>query len=435
MNILYLTWCIFVRVHVICSSRFTDNGNFPPGVGVEDAMEDLQQKLYILEQKRTAGRKYYSLVGATETAEGGEHDEGAEGVGAEGAGGKGAAAAADDDDARAKGKGPANKDKAGAEGVEPSEESGVGPAEGGAGGVPAITEGPAGDEGGEGRRPAGGGAGGAGHPDLEADDVRVYGSRPEGWLHPASLVFAMYGRPSTRQDGDLKMEACGGGWLSRKRKAQEARSRGKGGGSVVDGASSSDTDVNGSAAYPRALGMVAGGEKPRSRAKARKEVKRNRLASESLALQREALECLKNPAESEQHAGLVACLQTITEVFVRKQAHDVEAAGFAREAEARAKRAEARALSKQKTDVLYTYLKVLQERGDEEQAQKVAKTLIDHLNTIIAIPIDPPAPAYFPAEHIVLSAPHVLPGVSKEGGASADDGGGSGEGPCVGNIE
>lgn len=400
-------------------------------------MEDLQQKLYILEQKRTAGKKYYSLVGATETAEGGQQDEGAEGGGTEGAGGKGGAgAAADDDEARAKGKGPANKDKAGAEGVEPSGESGVGPAEGGAGGVPAITEGPAGDEGGEGRRLAGGsGGGGAGHPDLEADDVRVYGSRPEGWLHPASLVFAMYGRPSTRQDVDLKMEACSG-WLSRKRKAQGAPSSGKGGGSVVDGASSSDTDVNGgSAAYPRALGIVAGGEKPRSRAKARKEVKRNRLASESLALQREALECLKNPAESEQHAGLVACLQTITEVFVRKQAHDVEAAGFAREAEARAKRAEARALSKQKTDVLYTYLKVLQERGDEEQAQKVAKTLIDHLNTIIAIPIDPPAPAFFPAEHIALSAPRVLPGVSKKGGASADHGGGSGEGPCVGNIE
>ena len=404
-----------------------DSGKFPPGLGVADAMEDLQQKLYILEQKRTAGRKYYSLVGATETAEGGEHDEGAEGVGAEAASGKGAA---DNDEPRAKGKGPASKDTAAAAGkemAEPTEESGARMAEG-AGGVPAITEVTPGDEGGEGRRAESGG-----HPDLDGDDARVYGSRPEGWLHPASLVFAMYGRPSTRQDGDLKMEACGGS-LDRKRRAQEAPLGGRAGGSVVDGASSSDTDVNGRTAYPRTLGMGAGGEKPRSRAKARKEVKRHRLAFESLALQREALECLKNPAESEQHAGLLACLQTITEVFVRKQAHDVEAAGFAREAEARAKRAEARALSKQKTDVLYTYLKVLQERGDEEEAQKVAKTLLNHLNTIIAIPIDPPTPAYFP-ESAALSAPHVLPEISKGEGRAAVNGGGSGEGPCVGNVE
>ena len=88
------------------------DGKFPPGLGVKGAMEDLQQKLYMLEQKRTAGKKYYSLVGATETGvEGGEHDEGAEGA----ATGNGAAAY---DEARAKGKGPANKDKAGTGGKE-----------------------------------------------------------------------------------------------------------------------------------------------------------------------------------------------------------------------------------------------------------------------------------------------------------------------------
>ncbi|CAM9464404.1 unnamed protein product, partial [Laminaria digitata] len=136
---------------------------------------------------------------------------------------------------------------------------------------------------------------------------------------------------------------------------------------------------------------------------------------------------------SEQTAALVACLQTITEVFVRKEALDVEAAGFAREAEARAQRAEARAVSQQKTDVLRTYLKVLQEHGDEVEAQRVSKTLLNHLDTLITIPTDPPTPAGFPDEHAAPSAPPaVLPGVNKEGGGPADDGGGSGGGPCVG---
>ncbi|CAN0302803.1 unnamed protein product, partial [Laminaria digitata] len=79
---------------------------------------------------------------------------------------------------------------------------------------------------------AGGGAGalpvpvGAPHPELDDDDARIYGGRPDGWLHPASLVFAMYGRPSSREDWDLRMQE-GGGPPDRKRKSREMSSGGR----------------------------------------------------------------------------------------------------------------------------------------------------------------------------------------------------------------
>lgn len=425
-------------------SRFVASGNSSPGLGVAAAMENLQQKLYILDQKRKVrtGCALLDKDAAEPVAEDEEHDESAEGGDAEGAGGKGAVIKVE---ARAKGKGPANKEKA--RGTDGKEGAGL-PGEPGTGstadgGVPRLmTTEPAGDGGGEERRAedGGGGGGGGGHPELDVDDARVFGDRPEGWLHPASLVFAMYGRPSDKEDGELKMEPYAGP-VYRKRKAQQTPSGGKDGNADVDVSSSSNTDAGDDAVCPKAQGVVGEAEKPRSRAKTRKDNARRRAASESLVLQREALECLKNPGDSEQQAALLACLETITQVFVRKEALDMKAMAFAEEAEARAQRteareqrAEARAESKKISEALHTRLKVLQQRGDKEEAERVTKTLLNHLDTIITIPSDPPTPPYF-REHAAALASTALRGVRHEGGGGMDDGGDSGGGPCMEKVD
>lgn len=373
------------------------NGKFPPGLGVKDVMENLQHKLYILEQKRKPVKGALETVveddgtaeGGAGTAARGAGAEGASsgGVGAQGMDGKvasmsgvSAVSAANNEDAEGKGEAVPN----GHEGAEPSEKPLV------ESGAPKVTEGPS-PKGNEGsavkvEAPAGGrgetvpGPVGGPHPELDEDDARIYGSRPDGWVHPASLVFAMYGRPSAREDGDLKMQD-GGGPSERKRKAREM-SGGRDGSSVVDVYSSSDMDADGGNGNPRALG---GSEEPRSRAKARRENERRQLASESLSLQKEVLQHIMNPAGSKHEEALVSSLQAITEVFVGRRALDLEAAGREREAAARAR-------WQQKTDALQAHLKLLQQlgRGQGEEADRVANQLFSHLETAIAVPAIPP---------------------------------------------
>lgn len=373
------------------------NGKFPPGLGVKDVMEHLQQKLYILEQKRKPVKGALETVveddgnaqGRAGTSAGGTSVEGvssggtgAGGMGAEGTGGNvamsgvSAMSAANTEDSEGKGKGPADTDEAvpnGNEGAEPIVVEG---------GAPKITEGPAMKV--EARAAGGGEAApgplGGPHPELDEDDMRIYGGRPDGWIHPASLVFAMYGRPSAREDGDLKMQE-GGGPPDRKRKAREM-SRARDGSSGVDVYSSSDMDADAGNGSPRARG---GSEEPRSRAKARRENERRQLASESLALQKEALEHIMNPAGSKHEEALVSSLQAITEVFVGRRALDLEAAGREREAAARAR-------WQQKTDALQAHLKLLQQlgRGQGEEANRVASQLFSHLEIATAVPAIPP---------------------------------------------
>ena len=395
------------------------DGKFPPGVGVKQVMENLQQKLYILEQKRKPVKGALETVveddrNAAEGAEGAGGEGGVAGMiartGAEGTDGttvsasevaaaaaavavavSAAVAGAESGEAGGKGKGPANLDEVVTNGKEGAVGLGAGPGEACApkeGSLMNATEGPLArvnhgtivkvegsaakvNGGSAAVRPVEGGP----HPELEEDDTKIYGRRPDGWLHPASLVFAMYGRPSAREDGDLKMQEGGDGQSGRKRKSRD--SGGRDGSSVVDAYSSSDVEGDGGSVTPRSL-------EPRSRAKARKESERRQIASESLAMQKEVLQHIMNPAGSKHEAALVASLQAITEVFVGRQALDLEAAAREREAAARAR-------WQQKTDALQAHLKLLQQlgRGQGEEADRVANTLFSHLDTVTAMATSP----------------------------------------------
>lgn len=57
-------------------------------------------------------------------------------------------------------------------------------------------------------------------------DEDIYGPRPDGWIHGATLVSTMFGRPSPSEDVDLELtDSCGPS--NRKRKAPTSKAAGK----------------------------------------------------------------------------------------------------------------------------------------------------------------------------------------------------------------
>lgn len=333
----------------ILRSRYLVKGNYPSGHNVADAMNNLQQHLFYLEQKRKPSPKCSgdSLFDWNPTD-----------VVSDTAGG----AASSSDDVGSHGK----------EGAELAREPGEGLMESGAS-PPGIKQGAAGGEEGARRRKY------SRHPELSCDDADMFGERPEGWIHSATLVFSMFGRPSPNQDKDLEITECCGP-PGRKRKGRTTTMGGEDASSPVDVTSSPEGGTGDGALSAQGLalmgGALGGAGGHHSRAKVKKALQKQQHTSNSSSVTDKVLELMK-PVASKQAVAIAESVQTLTKAVV--------------ETAVRARLVEARAERQDRINSLQAKLKILQEIGakDGEDWKATVKELITTLETPATVSTGP----------------------------------------------
>lgn len=224
-----------------------------------------------------------------------------------------------------------------------------------------------------------------GREDDDEDEEAKYGARPDSWLHSASLVFALFGRPAGKdEDVDLNLQMSSGPSSGRKRKAQRE-------GSASDSEASCSTSLSGDGPAAslsfRSLQLMnrAGGKLNRAETKKMKHAenvdnKNAKTAQEDAELKRKALTLLSSPpVESKSARELCASVAALTKAVVSREKLDEEAA--------------ARARWQQKVDVKEIQLRRLEKRGlgDSEKACKLNDELDELLDNPVVAPLqDPP---------------------------------------------
>lgn len=235
----------------------------------------------------------------------------------------------------------------------------------------------------------------------------IYGPRPDGWMHPASLVFAIFGRPAGNdEDKDLSLKMTGGITGGTKRKE-------------VDPGTPESEGEEGDAP-PRLstkhLQLMNGGGGKSSRAEVKKvkhevnsENKKSRAADADADLRRRAFEAMSAPrVESKTSLALCASVQALTEAVVSKELLDQE--------EAKRKRWDAKVLAKEKK------LAMWERRGKGESREAVA--LLEELEEMYDNPVVAPLPAAAPPLNTPSSSTPSLAGGGGQEGAA----GGGGDG-------
>ncbi|CAN0471077.1 unnamed protein product [Ascophyllum nodosum] len=173
-------------------------------------------------------------------------------------------------------------------------------------------------------------------PGDDEDDEAMYGARPEYWMHPASLVFAIFGRPAGKdEDVDLKLKMTGGLTSGSKRKGVDSEASPS---NSETSSSNTSEDERSSGLSTRALKLMngAGGKQSRSDVKKMKhgvnaDNKKVNTAQADADLKRKVLEALAAPAaESESARELSASVVTLIRAVVSRERLDQEAAERAR---------------------------------------------------------------------------------------------------------
>lgn len=164
--------------------------------------------------------------------------------------------------------------------------------------------------------------------DQRARDEEKYGEMPANWIHPHSLVFALFGRPAGEsEDVDLKMKMSGGG----KTGAAATAAVGGGGGGKGSAAQAYGLGKSDLATLAGA-GCGAGGKQSRAEVKkerhaANSEAKRDAAAAATAKFRADALMALSAPVDApESTKQLASSVMTLTANLVKKQKLDEEAA-------------------------------------------------------------------------------------------------------------
>lgn len=412
----------------------------------EDAWENLQLYLWF-EDRRTAARKKEQaaanarakakpvvLTGEEADKTGAEEEKGVEGARAGQGGGKGAgrdfsAAAIKFAAARALATVEASRQKEG--GGAEVESSGKGQAELGgkpdadlveviAAGIKVEQAGGEEEEEGKEQEETAGGA------EAEEHLTRLYGEKPDHWLHPVSLVFAIFGRPAgTNEDVDLKLNMTSGRPRGTKRRESDSGSASP---SLDDGsAESAESAESARPLSTKGLKLLngAGGKHSRAEMKAlahevNADNKKLKSAETDAALKRRAFEALSAPPEdSKSTKELVESVKALTRAVVSKELLDQEAAERARWTE--------------KVGAMEKKLNLYERRGkgNTPEAQDLEKALFAMYDT----PVVAPLPVAAPPLDIPTPATPSLAGGDGEGVAGGEVAGTEGGGDVNDSVE
>ena len=410
---------------------FLVNGELPSGQGDDDIWEYLQLYLWFEDRKAAAKKKEIAAASAKSKREpivltGSETEvagagNGAEGVGASGAKGGGAvksfsptelsaaaARALEAADARRKagegaGADQSSKGTGASEDAAESDDGATKEVEGMAEIAAGVKREKTGEEEEEEEEEV------AIRRENEGELIATYGEPSNNWIHPASLVFAAFGRPAGKnEDVDLKLGMNDGRAGGSKRSA-----------SPTPSGSASPTSESGTPLSTKGLKLMngAGGHSSRAAMKkvkheVNKDNKNIKAAEEDAALRRRALEAMTAPpVDSKSALELSANVALLTKAVVSKERLDQEAA----------QRARYNALVESKNNKL----QMLERRG--KGGSPAAQQLEDELSDLYDNPIIAPLPvAASPVNTSGPATPSLAEGDgdgSAAGGQQADGGG------------
>ena len=211
-----------------------------------------------------------------------------------------------------------------------------------------------------------------GDEEVEGDDEEKYGARPDNWTHPASLVFALFGRPAGKaEDVDLEMKMTSGVSSGRKRQAEGGASSPSTGDPCPSDDEGSSSGDSGGRLRTTSLPLMPGAGGKQSRANFKKtkhaenvDKKKDEEARSDSELKRKVFEALATPqvesVTSRDIARSLAALNKSVEDSTR-----------------RAEDAARRAQWKQKVEAKEAQLQMLERRGkgDSEKALKIEEEL------------------------------------------------------------
>lgn len=240
----------------------------------------------------------------------------------------------------------------------------------------------------------------AGEEESQEELEAKFGCKPDNYIHPASLVFAIFGKPIDEdQDKDLSLKMTGGITGSKRKEVE------------VDPASPASGGESASRMSTKQLQLMNGAGGKSSRAEVKKfkhevnsENKKLKAADADTDLRRRAFEViLAPPLESESAKELSASVKTPTEAVVSKERLDQEEAARKRwHEEVGAKERKLAFLEKRK-------------KGDSEEA----KDLEDELMKLCANPVIAP---------LAVAASSVVAPTSETSNLAGGDGGGTAAG-------
>ena len=257
-------------------------------------------------------------------------------------------------------------------------------------------------------------------PDDDKDDEATYGARPENWMHAASLVFAVFGRPAGKdEDVDLKLKMTGGLTSGSKRKGVDNESSP----SNSEASPSTSEDGRSPGLSTRALKLMNGAGGKQSRSDVQKmnytvnaENKKVSTAQAGVDLKHKILEALTSPAaESKSARELSASVAMLTKAVASKEHLDQQAAERARWT--------------LKVEAKSAQLAMLERRG--RGSTKKALDIEDELNELYNNPGVAPLPVVMPpVDTPITNAPSSAggDGGGAEGGNGLEIGAAGGDG-------